>query len=86
MGVADWGEIASGHLGFKLPPLDSSGFAVFLVGMDSTGGCTVGMPGALLTLSHRCSLRIAIHLSISGGIVDPVISCCMKWGMQKGKF
>lgn len=50
MGVAELGEISSGDLGLELPPLDSLGFAVSLVEMDSAGGCAMDMPGALVTV------------------------------------
>lgn len=68
MGVAESGEIASGHLGLEPPPLDWLGFAVFLVGMDSTGGCAIEVPGALVTLSYRHSQPFAVHLGFSGSI------------------
>lgn len=50
VGVAELGEISSGDLGLELPPLDSLGFAVSPVEMDSAGGCAVDMPGAPVTV------------------------------------
>ena len=68
VGVAESGEIASGHLGLESPSLDWLDFAVCLVGMDSTGGCAIEVPGALVTLSHRHSQPFVIHLGLSGSI------------------
>lgn len=64
VGVAVSGEIASGHLRLESSLLDLLDFAVFLVGMDSTRGCAVDAPGALVTLSHRHSQYFAIHLGL----------------------
>lgn len=46
-------------------PRQDSGFAVFLVGMNSIGGWVMNTPGALDAVSHTRGQHFSAHLAIS---------------------